>query len=147
MSLPPLELLLAEQACRRLVLETAQAVDGQDYARFAALFATDGVLVRPDGTQLEGRAAIEQAYARRDQDRLTRHLITNHLVTVHDTATASSLCSVLLWSGRHSDLASPQGRPADAAQLLGEFVDELTYTPEGWRIRRRLARFSLQRPA
>jgi hypothetical protein len=145
MNLPALEQLLAEQACRRVVLETAQAVDGQDYAGFARLFTTDGILVRPDGKRLEGRAAIEQAYAKRDPDRLTRHLITNHLVTFHGPASAASSCNILLWTGRHSDVAGPNGKPADAIELLGEFLDDLIMTPEGWRIRQRQARFSLQR--
>lgn len=137
--------LLAEQACRRVVLETAQAVDAQDYAAFAELFTPDGVLVRPDGRRLEGRSAIEQTYSQRDQDRLTRHLITNHLVTVHDSASATSRCSILLWSGRHSDAPGPNGRPADANELLGEFLDELVLTSEGWRIHQRQARFILHR--
>lgn len=145
MSLPALEQLLAEQACRRIVLTGVQAVDGQDYAGFARLFTPDGVLVRPDGQRLEGRIAIEQAYAQRDPNRLTRHLVTNHHVTLHDPASASSSCSVLLWSGRHSDVAGTNGRPADAAQLLGEFLDELVLTDEGWRISRRQAHFSLHR--
>jgi hypothetical protein len=38
-----------------------------------------------------------------------------------------------------------KGRPADAAQQLGEFVDELRLTPEGWRLAQRQARFLFQR--
>lgn len=137
--------LLAEQACRRVVQETAQAVDIQDYAAFAGLFTPDGVLIRPDGRRLEGRTAIEQAYVQRDQNRLTCHLITNHLVAVHDSTSASSRCSILLWSGRHSDNSSANGRPADASELVGEFLDELVLTSEGWRIRQRQACFILHR--
>jgi hypothetical protein len=129
------------------VLKTAQAVDEQDYAGFARLFIPDGILVRPDGQRIEGRAAIEQTYSKRDPDRLTRHLITNHIVTIHGPASATSGCSILLWTGHHSDVASPNGRPADATELLGEFLDDLVMTPEGWRIRQRQARFSLQRAA
>jgi hypothetical protein len=101
------------------------------------------VLVRPDGSRLEGGPAIEAAYAQRDADRLTRHLISNHIVLVHDAASASSACSVQLWTGIHKDAESAQGRPADPTQLIGEFLDELTMTPQGWRIRRRQARFIL----
>lgn len=145
MTLPPLDLLLAEHACRQVVVQSAQAVDQQDYAAFAALFTPQGVLVRPDGTRLEGRAAIEQAYAQRSAERLTRHLITNHLVLVRDATRASSTCTVLLWTGSHKDAGSTQGRPADPTQLLGEFLDELALTPEGWRIRQRQASFILHR--
>lgn len=44
--------LLAEQACRDLVLAAADAVDGRDYPALAALFESDRVLVRPDGTEI-----------------------------------------------------------------------------------------------
>eukprot|EP01031_Cornospumella_fuschlensis_P010959 gene10959-13402_t len=66
-----LETLAAEAACRALVLRGADAVDGGDAQGFAASFAPDGTLVRPDGSVLQGRAAIAQAYAARDPDRLT----------------------------------------------------------------------------
>lgn len=143
MPLSPLETLLAEQACRQQVLLTAKTVDAQDYAAFAGLFTPQGILVRPDGTRLQGRAAIEAAYRQRGPDRLTRHLISNHLVTVHDAEHASSICAVLLWTGNDKDDAGPKGRPADPMQLVGEFVDELVMTDEGWRIAQRQARFNL----
>lgn len=146
MSMPALEQLLAEQACRRVVLETARTVDEQDYSAFAQLFTSDGILLRPDGSRLEGRAAIEQAYAQRDQNRLTRHLVTNHGVTVHSPTRATSSCGILLWTGWHSDASGPHGRRASPDQMVGEFLDELTMTPAGWRIQHREARFILHRP-
>ena len=42
-------------------------------------------------------------------------------------------------------MVAAKGRPADAAQQLGEFVDELRLTPEGWRLAKRQARFLFQR--
>ena len=133
--------LLAENACRALVLAAADAVDRQDPAAFAALFTPDGVLVRPDGTLLQGREAIHAAYAARPADRLTRHLICNHGVQLGPDGCATSRCTVLLWSGRRSDPETPKGRPADALQQVGEIDDELVLTTEGWCIRRREARF------
>ena len=136
--------LLAENACRALVLAAADAVDRQDPAAFAALFTPDGVLVRPDGTLLQGREAIHAAYAARPADRLTRHLICNHSVQVEpDSRSASSRCTVLLWSGKRSDPETPQGRPAVGAQQVGEIDDLLALTTQGWRIARREARFVL----
>jgi uncharacterized protein (TIGR02246 family) len=147
MSLSALEFLLAEHACRQVVLLSAQAVDRRDYAAFAGRFTSDGVLIRPDGTRLVGRAAIEAAYVQRGPDRLTCHLISNHLVQIHDAERASSSCNVQLWGGSYKDPESSKGRPADATQLIGEFEDELVMTPEGWRIRQRLARFVLHHGA
>jgi hypothetical protein len=141
-----LDTLVAEAACRDLVLAAADAVDGRDFLAFADLFETRGVLVRPDGTELVGRPAIVAAYAARDPERLTRHLVSNQRVRVDLAAgTAQAACTVLLWSGRHSDAATPRGRPADAQQQVGEIRDLLAKTPEGWRIRRREAWFTLFR--
>lgn len=141
-----LDTLLAEAACRDLVLAAADAVDGRDFLAFADLFEMRGVLVRPDGTELVGRPAIVAAYAARDPERLTRHLVSNQRVRVDLAAgTAQAACTVLLWSGRHSDAVTPRGRPADALQQVGEIRDLLAKTPEGWRIRRREAWFTLFR--
>lgn len=43
-----IDTLIAEDACRVLVLKGAEAVDAGDAVGFAALFTPDGVLVRPD---------------------------------------------------------------------------------------------------
>jgi uncharacterized protein (TIGR02246 family) len=139
--------VVAEAACRALVLQGADAVDAGDAAGFAELFVPDGVLVRPNGSVLQGRAAIAAAYAARDPDRLTQHLISNQQVLV-DLATgiASARCKVLLWTGRHSTPHTPQGRVADALTQVGEFEDTLVQTADGWRLRRREARFILQQP-
>jgi hypothetical protein len=52
---------------------------------------------------------------------------------------------VLLWSGRHSAPLTPQGRAADALSQVGEFVDAMEFSADGWRIRRREAHFVLFR--
>ncbi len=141
-----MERYAAEAECRALVLQAADAVDRADAPAFAALFVADGTLVRPDGSLLQGRAAIAAAYAARDQDRLTQHLVSNQLVTLQPNGAAALVRSkVLLWSGRHSAPLTPQGRVADALSQVGEFVDAMEFSAEGWRIRRREAHFVLFR--
>jgi 3-phenylpropionate/cinnamic acid dioxygenase small subunit len=141
----PLESLLAEREVRQVVLAAARLVDAQQWQAFADLFAEDGNLERPDGTLLQGRQAVCQAYAARSPERLTQHILTNHEVTFINAHSAQSRCLVLLWTGLRSDALTAKGRPADAAQQLGEFVDELRLTPEGWRMAKRQARFLFQR--
>ncbi len=141
----PLDAMLAEREVRALVLASARLVDAQDWRGFAELFAAEGELTRPDGSLMQGREAIFQVYAARDSERLTQHVITNHEVEITSEEQARSRCLVLLWSGKRSDALGPKGRPADAAQQLGEFVDTLVRTPQGWRIARREARFMFQR--
>lgn len=141
----PLECLLAEKACRDVVLAAADAVDAQDHDALVRLFTPDATLVRPGGQPLQGREAIRAAYAARDPDRLTQHLICNHSVQVEPGGAALSRCRVLLWSGKRSDPLTPKGRPADAAEQVGEIVDRLTLTSQGWLIQRRDASFTLFR--
>lgn len=70
----------------------------------------------------------------------------NQQVTVDlQAGTAQARSKVLLWTGRHSSPSTPQGRLADAISQVGEFVDQLEHTPEGWRIRSRRAQFILYR--
>lgn len=138
--------LVAEAECRNLVLLAAQAVDSGDGGGFAAMFLPEGVLVRPDGSELRGRDAIEQAYRARDPNRLTEHLICNHRIEVDVAAgTAVSRCKVLLWCSEHTAELTPKGRLASAMTQVGEMLDMLQHTPEGWRIRSRQARFVLYR--
>lgn len=146
LTLSPLDRLLAEQACRDLVLRAAAATDAQRHDDFAALFAEDGVLVRPGAQPLQGRAAIAESYRSRPPGRITRHLVSNTLVVLASPTAARASSCVLLWSGRASDAAGPFGRPAHERQVVGEFDDRFVLTPQGWRIARRSASFVLSAP-
>lgn len=139
------ERLSVEWQCRDVVLQSIEAVDARDYAAFAALFTEDATLIRPGGHALVGREAIQAAYAARDPDRLTQHLACNHRVRLQPDGTVHSRCRILLWAGKASDPSTAQGRPADSAQQIGEMIDTLIQTKEGWRIARREACFHLYR--
>ena len=131
-----------ERACRTLVLHSAAANDRQDYAAFAELFSDDGVMRRPSGDPLRGREAIENAYASRPKDRITRHVCSNILIHVDSARTAHGTTYVALYSADAS--AEPDGhfgRPAAARVLVGEFEDRFELTEAGWRIAERSARF------
>ncbi len=142
----PIERLLAQQACRDLVLRAAACADAGDAQALSQLFAEDAVLVRPNAQPLQGRAAILGAYAQRPADRITRHLVTNTLVELGEPGRAQARSYVLLWSGAEGDPAGPAGRPAQARQMVGEFDDEFSCDAESrWQIARREARFVLHR--
>ncbi len=145
--------LLAERDARAVVLAAARRVDAQDWRAFAELFTADARLTRPDGTVLEGRSAIEAAYAGRDPARRTRHVISNHEITwtgqgASGLQEAHSLCLVLVWSAHQGpgQGVTPQGLAADAMQQLGEFEDRLVRTEGGWKIQTRQARFVMHHP-
>lgn len=135
---------IAKLACRELIETSVQHVDDGKAAAFAALFAPDAVLVRPNGSLLEGRAAIEAAYAQRPATRITRHLVSNVVVTLDGTDSARARSYVLLWSSDAIEADPVYGRRADARQLVGEFEDQLSRRADGqWQLQSRQARFVL----
>lgn len=138
-----LQTLLIQDACRELVLRSVECTDAHDAPGLAALFAPDGVLRRPTGQPLIGRAAIEAAYAQRPRERITRHLVTNTRVEVQSATAAHARSRVLLWAGSTEDADGPQGRPLRGPQLVGEFDDRFVLTDEGWRFASRDASFVL----
>lgn len=133
-----------EAACRDTIARAARLVDAQDYEGFAALFTEDGVLQRPGGEPLQGRAAMVAAYRARPASRITRHLLGGTVVDVLSADEALAFSNVLLFIGDSADAAGPNGRPARGPQVAGEFEDRLRRCDDGrWRIAHRVARFVL----
>lgn len=133
-----------EAACRDTVARAARLVDTQDYEGFAALFTEDGVLQRPGGEPLQGRAAMVAAYRARPASRITRHLLGGTVVDVLSADEALACSTVLLFVGDSADAAGPNGRQTRGPQVAGEFEDRLRRCDDGrWRITHRVARFVL----
>lgn len=133
--------LMAEDACRRLILESASRADAPDAEGLSNLYTPDGVLVRPGAEPLQGRAAIAAAYRGRPVERITRHLLTNVVVAVASRHAASAVSTVLLWSTDQGESCGPFGRPAHPRQVVGEFHDVFTQCDGDWLISRREAKF------
>ena len=136
--------LLARQHCTDLVLASLDAVDQSRYSRLLDVYSIDATLTRPDGSVLCGSQAIAAAYAARPAQRLTRHVVSNHMVSVHlPTKSATSNCTITLWVGDASTQPSARGRLCDGPLQLGAIQDTLCLAQEGWRIQHRVASFSL----
>ncbi|MEV7982989.1 nuclear transport factor 2 family protein [Streptomyces sp. NPDC086519] len=91
----PLERLLAERACERLVVDFVRRLDLGEPSSVAELFTEDGWWEWPppgDGRRAEGRAALAAYFGSRPPGRLSRRVMSNILVTVTGpkTATATS---------------------------------------------------------
>ena len=127
-----LEALLIERACERVVIDSARCNDERQWAELANLYTLAGVVVRPNGQRLEGREAIEAAYAAGSPDRVTRHLCTNLRVDVDGPDAAHSTTTVLIVAGTRSG-------DSDVTYRVGEFADRFERTDEGWRIAERRA--------
>lgn len=125
-------------AVTQLVHASALANDDRDWPGLAALYTEAGVLTRPNGQQAEGRAAIEAAYASGSPTRRTRHVCANTIVTTDEAGRrATARTTVLVYSWEHDpDL---RGLASASGPVIGEFLDEVEPTPDGWRIARRIA--------
>jgi hypothetical protein len=114
-------------------------VDREAGIGVADLFTEDGIYIAGPQRAV-GRAAIDEAYRARHARgaRVSRHVVTNHLVLELDTtgpepiATVASLLSLYAEDG-----TAP--RPAAAPILVADFHDRLVRSPLGWRyLERRL---------
>ena len=137
-------MLLIERACMRVVVDSATFNDRKDWPALAGLYTDDGVVVRPNGQRFEGRAAIEAAYAAGSPDRVTRHLCSNMRVEVDGPDAARVFTVVLIVSGSRSDDPDVAfGVAPSERHVVGEFVDRLVRTEEGWLIAERRASLTM----
>lgn len=130
-----------EQAIHALLIRVGWAIDHGDMDALASCLHPDVAFVRPDGQVLQGPQAVRDAYARRDPDRITRHLLSNMHLLWSSTDRVEAQASVLLWTGRQSDEATASGRPADPVQKLGEHHDVLVLKDGRWWLLRRQSEF------
>ena len=136
--------LLIERACERVIVDSARFNDRREFSALAALYTTDGLVVRPNGQRLEGRVAIEAAYAAGPPDRVTRHLCSNVRVEVDGPDAARATTAVLIVSGQRSDDPdAPFGVLPSERHMVGEFADRLVRTEDGWRIAERHATLAM----
>ncbi|MGG2461123.1 nuclear transport factor 2 family protein [Streptomyces sp. RGM 3693] len=87
----PMDQLLAERACERLIIDFVHRLDLGDPSSVAELFTADGIWEWPHGNRrIAGREALREYFGSRPADRLSRRLMTNVLVTVTSATTATA---------------------------------------------------------
>ncbi|MGW2930445.1 nuclear transport factor 2 family protein [Streptomyces sp. NPDC001156] len=126
----PVEQLLAERACERLVLDFVHRLDLGEPASVAELFTEDGSWRWPAGERLvRGREALRKYFAGRPADRLSRRLMSNVLVTVTspDTAVARSYFTTYRVDGHQGGMV-PAGPPTQ----VGHYEDEFKKMHDTW---------------
>ena len=114
-----------EHDCARLIALYANLNDEARWDAVAALYAEDGVMVRPTAPDqpVVGREAILAAFKARPP-RTTRHVCSNVVIDVEGPATARGTSAMLLFTG--------EGPP-----LVGSFHDRFCLTAAGWRFAER----------
>ena len=139
-----LEIISIERACHRLILDFAFFSDRREYESLAALFAEQGSMTRPSGDMLAGREAIVQSYRSKPATRITRHICSNIHITVESSDRARGITYAIVYSADSNQLPDGHlGIRSDSRQLVGEFEDEFTNTPDGWRFASRTAHFTM----
>lgn len=115
----------AEADCARLIALYANLNDAARWDEVAALYAEDGVMVRPTAPDapVTGRAAILAAFQARPP-RVTRHVCSNVVIEVESADSARGESAMLLFTG-------------GPAPLVGSFHDRFVRTAEGWRFAER----------
>ncbi len=145
----PLERLLAERECERLILTYARRLDFGEESEVAALFTDDGVWEIPGQIRFEGRTEMEAGFPKRlvAPGRTARHVCTNIVVDVLGPDEAVGFC--YMTNFRHD---SPNGVPENPAPLeapmyVGEYHDRFARTSAGWRFAHRRIHVSFARSA
>lgn len=126
--------LEAKDDIRRLLVDYGEYLDAQDYPRYAALFAKDGVWTGGFGTA-KGPAAIQTMLEKNMGkpapgfiNKTKFHLMTTMVIDVSgDTARARSRYMVMI--------AGADGRPVTSH--AGRYLDELVRENGAWKIRSR----------
>lgn len=125
-----LELLVAERACERLMIDYCQCVDTRDFARLVSLFTRDGVLKRPDG-EFKGQAAIEAFFDKLTTDPLN-HVCSNMLIHIDGpkSGKATSYVTVFRSYGKNAD-----GLPKlEAPYVIAKYIDRFIVEDGEWKI-------------
>ncbi|WP_406091615.1 nuclear transport factor 2 family protein [Kitasatospora purpeofusca] len=88
----PIDRMLAERACERIIVDFIHRLDLGEPSSVAELFTSDGVWYWPHGDRrIEGREALSVYFGSRPSDRLSRRLMTNILVTIESATEARAV--------------------------------------------------------
>ena len=133
----PLQQLLAERACERLILDFVRRLDLGEPGSVAELFTQDGRWEWPAGERLiSGRPALRRYFGSRPADRLSRRVMTNVLVSVAsaEAATATSYFTTYRVDGWTGGIV-----PAGAPVQVGHYEDAFRRSDDGsWLLSRRV---------
>ncbi len=132
----PIERLLIERECERLVTAYCHYVDHGAAGRIAELFTETGVWKSPEFT-MQGREQLRKGFGRRQaqRGRMSRHVCNNLRLDVIDENHAEGVVYLTLY--RHDGEEGRRLAPLEQPQMVGEYRDRFARTPDGWRFERR----------
>jgi predicted SnoaL-like aldol condensation-catalyzing enzyme len=133
----PIETMLAEHACEKLIKTYAALLDAGQWQDVAALYVDNGRMSRPTAPDdfVEGRAAILAAFTARPP-RISRHICINIRVELTSAEAATATSQILLFVAEPGDEG---GLPAQSPlpPMVGTYQDKCVLTADGWRFAER----------
>ncbi|MEU5002640.1 nuclear transport factor 2 family protein [Streptomyces sp. NPDC021622] len=142
--LDPMQRLIAERACERLIVEFVRRLDLGDPSSVADLFTPDGIWAWPAGDRhIAGREALRDYFGSRPEDRLSRRMCTNMLVTVisPEAAAATSYLTTYRVDGYSEGMVPPRP-PAQ----VGHYEDTFRKVDGTWLLATRTTFLSFAGP-
>ena len=132
------ERMSIEAACLRLVVAYCHYVDHGEASKIADLFTQDGIWEAPEIT-VAGNQNIRDFFHALEQDktRMSRHLCTNFQLNEISADKAMGVVYVTLY--RHQGEEGRSTSPLVGPAAVGEYRDHFVRTPDGWRIKHRVA--------
>ncbi len=132
----PVDRLLAERECERLITEFVRRLDLGEPGSVADLFTPGGIWEWPDGDRrVEGRDALRLYFGSRPADRLSRRLMTNILVTLTSATTASATSYLVTY---RVDGYTGGMLPPPLPVNIGHYEDTFSKTGGKWLLARRV---------
>ena len=135
---------MIERECEKLVIAFCNHNDARDYEALADLFTEDGVFARPSdpSNPIKGRATIRDRFSAKPRELLTRHLVTNVLITVENREAARGISYMTLFTGQETPGAKLPV-PASPTAQIGEIRSRFVRTIHGWRIAEHMGSLAL----
>ena len=124
-----IEGIVRELECQKALSLLCSALDRGDNAEAAGFFTDDAVIVAPNGQELAGPAARKFVLGR-SAAIITRHLLTNVLVTLDGSERAHAEAYVHVYRVHREEPSKP------SSQSVGELSVDFRMTDVGWRVSR-----------
>jgi len=138
--LSPLEALLIERECERLITTYTQRLDLGQVDQVVDLFTDDATYEIPGVFCFQGREELTTAIPRRLSKpfRLTRHLCSNVLIKIISPDEATGVCYFVNYRKDFPDANIVEPALVEMPHYVGEYHDRFVKTVKGWRFAHRL---------
>lgn len=131
----PMDRMLIEHECQRLMSSYCLHVDHLNPEAFANLFTEDAYYNPAAHPEMNGRGEILSWISDYPRNRRARHCSTNQIVDVIDANTATGISYAMVFRQENPVEGTPSGNVAPRAVV--ECRDKFRRTDDGWRIAER----------